>query len=323
MPEKILSFLLALLLLLSLAIPAYAAPSNYTVTVSTDAENVKRGDVVTVNVTVSGAQFCAVDAELSYDTDSFECISSMSGWSDNGEGKLRLVNVKGSDGYWDDGKVVGTFKFVVKDEAPAGESAFAIGEDRNVFIVGDWAEGASSEPAKPLEANQLVGTAITVTSEKSDSEPLKDFGVISDDGNTVNMEAGYHIYSIPDSDNEEVVWKSSDESVVTVDETGLVTAVADGSAVIVAQDKDGNELEQRTIVVGEMPKEPVPVEEPSEQPSDEPNDAPEEPSEQPSDEPENTETKSSAPIVIAVVAVVAAVAAAVVILTKKQKTKIG
>ena len=64
------------------------------------------------------------------------------------------------------------------------------------------------------------------------------------------MEAGHKVYSI--TDNEKVIWKSSDESIVTVGADGLVTAVSDGSAVLTATDEDGNELEQRTVTVGEV-----------------------------------------------------------------------
>ena len=136
-------FACILLVLTTLAVPALAAASDFTVTVSADTENAKPGDIVTVNVKVTGHQFCAVDVELSYDTDGFDYVSTMSGWGDDGVGRLRLVNVNGSGGYWEDGKVLGTFKFMVKDDAPAGEAAFCVGKDRDVFIVGDWAEGAS------------------------------------------------------------------------------------------------------------------------------------------------------------------------------------
>lgn len=320
------------IVLITLVTPVFAASSDYTVTVSADAESVKQGDVLTVNVTVSGAQFCAVDAELSYDTESFEYVSSRSGWSNDGQGRLRYVAVYGSDGYWDDGKVIGTFKFLVKDTAPAGEAAFAIGKDREVFIVGDWAEGASPEKAKPLEGSQLVSTAVTVIGEKGDNEPLTGFGAISDDGNTVNMEAGYHIYSIPDTDNEQVVWKSSDEKIVTVDEDGLVTAVSDGSAVITAQDKNGNELEQRTIIVGDMPKaestedvatEQTPKE--SEGIVDDVQNVEDAATEQTSGEPaSNDDAGPDTWIVIVIVAAVVVVGtaiAAAVILSKKRKAK--
>ena len=245
-------FACILLVLTTLAVSALAASSNFTVTVSADKNSAKPGDIVTVNVKVTGHQFCAAQIDLAYDADSFAYVSTMSGWSDDGDGRLCFLGVNASGGYWEDGKVLGTFKFMVKDNAPAGDAAFCVGKDSSVFIVGDWADGASTEPAKPLEAQQLINTSVTVTSEQGESNPPSDYGAISDDGSTLNMEAGHKVYSIPDADNEKVVWKSSDESIVTVGADGLVTAVSDGSAVLTATDEDGNELEQRTVTVGEV-----------------------------------------------------------------------
>lgn len=175
---------LAAIVLAMLALPAFAAPSDYTVTVSADVDSAKPGEIVTVSVAVSGAQFCAAQMNLAYDADCFEYISTMSGWDDDGDGSLSFLNVNGSGGYWEDGEVLGTFKFMVKDNAPAGETAFCVGANSDVFIVGDWAEGASAEPAKPLEAHQLVNAAVTVTGEQSERAPLSDFGVSSDDGSS-------------------------------------------------------------------------------------------------------------------------------------------
>ena len=95
-------FACILLVLTTLAVPALAAPSDFTVTVSADKDSAKPGDIVTVDVKVTGHQFCGAQMVLSYDTESFEYVSSMSGWSDDGEGRLRYINVKGSDGYWQD-----------------------------------------------------------------------------------------------------------------------------------------------------------------------------------------------------------------------------
>ena len=46
-----------------------------------------------------------------------------------------------------------------------------------------------------------------------------------------------------------VVWSSSDESIATVDETGLVTALAEGTATITAKSQDGNAEATCTITV--------------------------------------------------------------------------
>ena len=46
-----------------------------------------------------------------------------------------------------------------------------------------------------------------------------------------------------------VVWSTSDESIATVDETGLVTALAEGTATITARSQDGNAEATCTITV--------------------------------------------------------------------------
>ena len=42
--------------------------------------------------------------------------------------------------------------------------------------------------------------------------------------------------------NKNVTWSSSDEAVATVSETGLVTAVAEGTATIMVTTEDGTKL---------------------------------------------------------------------------------
>ena len=253
MKKTIPELICLMLMVLLLAVPALAAASDYTVTVSTDTDSVKPGDIVTVNVAVSGAQFCGAQMELSYDADRFAYVSTMSGWSENGDGKLGFLNVNGSGGYWEDGKILGTFKFMVKESASAGDTIFCIGQNSDVFIVGDWMEGTSSDPAVPLEKEQLISATVTVQNGGNTTTEASDYGAVGDDGSTLNMEAGHSVYTIPDTDNDQVIWKTKDEKVASVDEAGLVTAVSDGSTVLTAVDENGNTLEQRTIIVGDIP----------------------------------------------------------------------
>lgn len=51
--------------------------------------------------------------------------------------------------------------------------------------------------------------------------------------------------------NQNVTWSSSDESIITVDQNGLVTAVADGSAVITVETEQFSKTASTTINVGE------------------------------------------------------------------------
>lgn len=331
--KKIISAALCLLFVFTmLSAAAYADIADYTVTVAatSEGEEITAGDVVTVKVTVSGAQFVAAQMTLSYDTEIFEYISSMAGWSDTEDGRLSFLNVNSAGAYWDDGKVLGTFKFMVKDDAPAGESIFSLGANGGVYIVATWEDGLSSEPAKPLAKEQLVNAAVTIAA-KEGSEPQEEapaFGALSDDGDTVTMEKGYHVYSIADTDSdpETVTWTSSDESVATVSPDGLVTAVADGSAVITAIDEAGNELEQRTIVVGEKPAEPEPVEEEPAVETAEPAEPVVEPVVEPAPSPATveepaSESSSGAIVWIVIIAAVVAAVIVIVILSKKKSKK--
>ena len=167
-----------------------------------------------------------------------------------------------------------------------------------------------------------------MTGEQGESASQSDFGAISDDGSTLNMEAGHKVYSIPDSDDEKVVWKSSNESVVTVDETGLVTAVSDGDAILTATDEAGNELEQRTVIVGavqELPEEAM-IDTPEETVQPEPEeqqDQVEETQIQPEqkESPVSDTETSAGHLWVAFAALAAVVVCVAVIVVKKKRKK--
>ena len=57
------------------------------------------------------------------------------------------------------------------------------------------------------------------------------------------------VYEPADASNKKVTWKSSDESVATVDETGKVTAIEGGTAVISVTSEDGNLTAEITVHV--------------------------------------------------------------------------
>lgn len=68
-------------------------------------------------------------------------------------------------------------------------------------------------------------------------------------------------------ENAKVVWTSSDEEIVTVDENGVVTAVAPGTATITAV-VDGTELAAKCIVRASFKVEPAPEQKPEEKPAE-------------------------------------------------------
>jgi hypothetical protein len=67
-------------------------------------------------------------------------------------------------------------------------------------------------------------------------------------GQTVQLTA---VVEPEDATNKNVTWSSSDEAVATVSETGLVTAVAEGTATITVTTEDGNKTDSITVTVVE------------------------------------------------------------------------
>lgn len=75
---------------------------------------------------------------------------------------------------------------------------------------------------------------------------------VSPSSKTIEIDATQELtakISPDNATNKNVTWSSSNESVATVDENGLVTAVAAGTATITATTKDGNKTDQCEITV--------------------------------------------------------------------------
>jgi hypothetical protein len=69
-------------------------------------------------------------------------------------------------------------------------------------------------------------------------------------GTTFSLEFAY-LNNVGQAQDIEVNWSSSDDAILTVDQDGLITAVAEGSATITVSTLDGTISDDRTIVVGE------------------------------------------------------------------------
>ena len=161
-------------------------------------------------------------------------------------------------------------------EAPEGEAALQNAEDGTVTEqqIEVTAESLSlsitADGAKLKEQEKLaLGLSATVTFGEGDAAHTTACTVVS-----------------------QVQWSSSDETVATVDETGVVTAVAQGKAEITAA--VGGCSASVALTVEAL--EPEPTEEPSEEPkpTEKPSEEPE-PSEKPSEEPKPSEKPSEEP----------------------------
>ncbi|MCR5450729.1 MAG: leucine-rich repeat protein [Solobacterium sp.] len=123
---------------------------------------------------------------------------------------------------------------------------------------------SSDNKVASVDENGLVtglsnGTAtITITTEDGDHSASIEVAVVvkvkgitlSDDQISIAIRDQYELTAViepEDAYNQTVLWSSSDEDVVTVDENGIVTAVSEGTAVITAETKDGGYTDTCTV----------------------------------------------------------------------------
>jgi uncharacterized protein YjdB len=93
--------------------------------------------------------------------------------------------------------------------------------------------------------------SITVTVEKPSAVPVTGVSISEGDqtleeGETVQLNA---VVEPENATNKGVTWSTSDEAVVTVSETGLVTAVSEGEATITVTTEDGSFTDSITVTV--------------------------------------------------------------------------
>lgn len=119
------------------------------------------------------------------------------------------------------------------------------------ITVGDGDIVMASGSIKVIAANPAL--SIEVNPDRLEME-------IGDE--PVQLEA---VINPADASDPQVVWTSSDPSVATVDENGMVTPVGEGECVITATTTDGTDLSAQCVVVV-TEKEPGPGPQPPEQP---------------------------------------------------------
>lgn len=93
------------------------------------------------------------------------------------------------------------------------------------LLILDYTTGALTYYTKSTSLNQVTGVTLSQTSIGMNSGTTQQLSA------TVAPASAF---------NQEVAWTSSDENVATVDQNGLVTAVAGGSCIITATSTDGS-----------------------------------------------------------------------------------
>ncbi|MBQ7147021.1 MAG: Ig-like domain-containing protein [Lachnospiraceae bacterium] len=145
--------------------------------------------------------------------------------------------------YWAHGLTNGSVELIVIDPASGlfytlGTFAEGIHAVMGIYTHGDVAPPA---PADPVPVTSVSVSPETLTLEVTEQSTLTA---------TVLPE---------DADNKSVSWTSSDPAVATVDENGLVTAQAAGTAVITAASVENPELSDSCTVTVNAPVAPIPV----------------------------------------------------------------
>lgn len=130
-------------------------------------------------------------------------------------------------------------------ENAANKSISWISSDGNIASVDEnglvtaLASGSATITATTTDGSQLSVNCTIHVSLQVASIVLNETEATLSEGQTVQLSA---TVSPELADNKALRWSSSDESVATVDQTGLVTAVAQGNAVVTVSSTDGSDV---------------------------------------------------------------------------------
>ncbi len=126
--------------------------------------------------------------------------------------------------------------------------------DTNVFTVDSGVITAVADGEATLTARAVDGGAVTsITVVIADVIPVESIAI---DQSTVTLTAGMSaalsaIIQPASADNKQVAWASSNESVATVDQNGLVIAKSKGQANITVTALDGGQTGTSVVTVGD------------------------------------------------------------------------
>ena len=279
--KRIMAFIFPIMLMFLLCTPVYAAGTVSTVNAEAEEDTIHVWGT-TENVTA------AVAIQVLDETDNIVVMDSLTVLGDvfDGEisgltlteGKTYSVRVADYDGgVWQVAMATVPISVTSVTVTPSSGTLTTVGETLQL-TAGVLPENASNRNVSWVSSNTSVATVdqtgkvtavangtavITVTTQDGNKTAIANItvsipisvtsvtvtpssGTLTTVGETLQLTAGV----LPENaSNRNVSWVSSNTNVATVDQTGKVTAVANGTAVITATTQDGNKTATANITV--------------------------------------------------------------------------
>ncbi len=222
--KKYLIFVLISFFLSILNVNAFELP---TITVGSSSSYI--GEKVIIPITIeNNSGFNYLGAKIRYDSTKLEYVSS---------------TLKGFDKAYMKGLEINNYKTITLYALTA----------TNELTIDD--NGVIGEIEFKVIADNLENIPIEITIDNFGKGEDEDIEIKSNNGNVKVLKHGVIgekedlSEKIPENNDGNVTWQSSNEDVATVDENGNVTFKGDGDAIIEAVDKEGNTIYQKEYKV--------------------------------------------------------------------------
>ena len=245
---KIISFITLLVLIFNLFIPSlsFALESGKVdLQIVPSTTEVKRGDEFSIAVKLNVNSISTIEAfstTLNFDTDVFEVKTATKELPSQGEfySSCDISEAEDCVTFNWVGSADGTIKlnssyngnlftatFVAKSDANLGKTTFSLSDTEFSYLDDEFNTKYVEYTSNSANVNVILPVdSITLNKTTTSIE------VGSTDTLTVN-------YIPTDATNKTVTWSSSDKNVATVSSTGIVTAVAEGTATVTATTANG------------------------------------------------------------------------------------
>lgn len=130
------------------------------------------------------------------------------------------------------------------------------------LAIGGWFDGGREPSVEDFPIEMQVDYVRVYSEEEADEEEVVEIPVtgvkmnrseveLSSEGQRTTLSAAV---SPANATNKKITWSSSDESVATVSASGVVTAVANGTATITVTTEDGEKVDTATVTVNIIPQ---------------------------------------------------------------------